>query len=252
MRDERRKFYDKNEKAALAALKKQSEAVAKAAAESEAAALAAIDATEEEIAEAYSRIYTATALYFMAQMWSRYVKKPKPSDKWRKRVVKHITSRGMKARVKDVQASTKRMVKATLKEAAKTPIINAAGEQIGTGLAPEKVASLIRKRWNEKDGINMTRARRIARTETVSAQNWASLEGAKAVQEEGIELVRRWIATNDPPRVRDDHLAAHGQVVGLDEPYYVGGEELDYPGDWMNGSPENTINCRCAEAFDPV
>lgn len=33
-------------------------------------------------------------------------------------------------------------------------------------------------------------------------------------------------------------------MVNSDDNYNVGGEQLEFPGD-PNGSPENTINCRC-------
>jgi hypothetical protein len=39
-------------------------------------------------------------------------------------------------------------------------------------------------------------------------------------------------------------MAADGQVVGLDEPFIVGGEQLMYPGD-PAGSPGNICNCLC-------
>jgi hypothetical protein len=42
--------------------------------------------------------------------------------------------------------------------------------------------------------------------------------------------------------VRPDHADAEGQIVGINESFYVGGEYLDYPGD-DKGSPEQTINC---------
>ena len=37
---------------------------------------------------------------------------------------------------------------------------------------------------------------------------------------------------------------ANGQLRKLDEPFLVGGEELDHPGA-ESGSPENVINCHC-------
>lgn len=55
---------------------------------------------------------------------------------------------------------------------------------------------------------------------------------------------RVWVAILDD-RTRDWHAEADGQEVGIDEPFIVNGEELDYPGD-PNGSDENIINCRCA------
>lgn len=90
------------------------------------------------------------------------------------------------------------------------------------------------------------RATTIARTEVVSSYNSA---GRAIAQQLGPDVVggREWIATRDG-RTREDHADADGQVVAVDEPYDVGGESLDYPGDEA-GSPENTVNCRCTEAY---
>lgn len=84
-------------------------------------------------------------------------------------------------------------------------------------------------------------AETIARTEIISASNFSTVEGWR---QSGVVSTKTWLATLDD-RVRDWHREAHGQTVGLDEPFIVDGEELMYPGD-ANGSAENVINCRCA------
>lgn len=86
------------------------------------------------------------------------------------------------------------------------------------------------------------RAEAIARTETMRAYNAGSTE---IYRDNGVEQ-REWLATLDN-RTRDDHAAADGQIVGIDELFSVGDEDLDYPGD-PSGSPENTIACRCSTA----
>jgi hypothetical protein len=47
-------------------------------------------------------------------------------------------------------------------------------------------------------------------------------------------------------RRRSAHGEADGQRVPLDEPFYVGGENVQFPGD---GSAKNAVNCRCREAY---
>jgi SPP1 gp7 family putative phage head morphogenesis protein len=87
------------------------------------------------------------------------------------------------------------------------------------------------------------RSQTIARTETISATNYAKLEaGGQA----GMR-VKVWITALDE-RTRPWHAEANGQVVDMDEPFIVNGEELMYPGD-KSGSPENIVNCRCTVAF---
>jgi len=86
------------------------------------------------------------------------------------------------------------------------------------------------------------RAERIARTETIRAANKGTLEGYRQA---GVRK-KEWVTALDE-RTREWHAEADGQIVGIDEPFIVGGEQLMYPGD-PNGSPENTINCRCTVA----
>ena len=85
------------------------------------------------------------------------------------------------------------------------------------------------------------RAEMIARTEVGSAQNFGR---ANEMQAQGVEK-RMWVAAF--VNTRDDHAAAHGQVVGVDEPFSVGGEDLMYPQD-PEGSAGETINCMCSVA----
>jgi HK97 family phage portal protein len=87
------------------------------------------------------------------------------------------------------------------------------------------------------------RSQTIARTETISATNYAKLEaGGQA----GMR-VKVWVAAIDE-KVRLTHAEANGQTVSIDEPFIVGGEELMFPGD-KNGSPGEIINCRCTLIF---
>ncbi len=86
------------------------------------------------------------------------------------------------------------------------------------------------------------RALTIARTEIARSFNAGQLEALKQMS-----IPRKmWISQLDD-RVRETHLEAHGQVRGVDAPFLVGGESLMFPLD-PNGSPENTINCRCTLA----
>jgi len=80
----------------------------------------------------------------------------------------------------------------------------------------------------------------IVRTETLGAMNFGHICG---YEQSGVVEGKEWLATMDE-RVRDAHAEADGQIVGMDEPFVVGGEALEYPGD-PAGSPENVINCRC-------
>lgn len=80
----------------------------------------------------------------------------------------------------------------------------------------------------------------IARTEVVGSSNGGAIE---AWRQTTVVSGKQWLATLDD-RVRDAHAAAHGQTVGLDESFTVGGERLDHPGA-EGASADNVVNCRC-------
>jgi len=104
---------------------------------------------------------------------------------------------------------------------------------------------ILRKKFKDMSVVN---AKRIVRTESVNAANYATNQSATDVF--GKEnLQKEWIATFDN-RTRIDHIQANGQVVDMDKKFMVGGEELSYPGD-SSGSAANVINCRCTNAPFP-
>lgn len=96
-------------------------------------------------------------------------------------------------------------------------------------------------------GLSAWRANTIARTETHNAAAFASRYTAETIAAEaGLTLEKKWQPTLDE-RTRPAHMAmATSDYIGIDAPFIVDGEELDYPGD-PSGSPENVINCRCVE-----
>lgn len=82
----------------------------------------------------------------------------------------------------------------------------------------------------------------IARTELVSVGNGAAMVSAKAAGVPGDMKV--WLATPDT-RTRPTHADADGQSVPLDQPFTVGGEDAEYPGD-PGLSLDGRGNCRCS------
>ena len=96
------------------------------------------------------------------------------------------------------------------------------------------------------------RATTIARTEVISANNSGGYQSARATAEvlgaDPAHVVKQWLSTSDS-RTRDSHLEADGQqVLGMDTPFTVGGDSLEYPGD-PAGSGEEVINCRCTALY---
>jgi uncharacterized protein with gpF-like domain len=136
------------------------------------------------------------------------------------------------ARITGIDETTRKLINGVLKKASEE------------GLSIDDTEALLRK---EYASMSSHRARTIARTEIVSASNAGSLQGAMQVS----ALVKKvWIATFDS-ETRDSHAEADWQLRGLDDPFNVGGEQLEYPGD-PSGSAENVINCRCAIGYERI
>jgi uncharacterized protein with gpF-like domain len=91
------------------------------------------------------------------------------------------------------------------------------------------------------DEMTTTRAKLIARTESCSTENFGIVSTYKI---EGVEY-KSWLATLDE-RTRDDHSEAEedNQDIPIDDPFIVGGEEMDYPGD-PDADVGQIANCRC-------
>lgn len=104
-------------------------------------------------------------------------------------------------------------------------------------------------------GISRNRARVTARTEVVSASNYATqAAGERFAEETETDMVKEWISTLDQrtrrrPRDAFDHREPDGQIVPLNQPFLVSGERLMHPGDVSQGASEgNVIECRCTSA----
>lgn len=108
------------------------------------------------------------------------------------------------------------------------------------------VADITRNLQN-KFGWYKYQALRIARTETTTATNYATV---LASQRSELVLEKTWISVQDNRTRRKvyDHLDMNGQKVGEFDKFFVGGEELEYPGD-PKGQAGNIINCRCKVVY---
>jgi uncharacterized protein with gpF-like domain len=84
---------------------------------------------------------------------------------------------------------------------------------------------------------------RIVRTETTTITNSATVMAGNS---SNLELEKMWVSVQDNRTRRHlyDHLDMNGQKVDQYANFFVGGEELEYPGD-IKGAGGNIINCRC-------
>jgi uncharacterized protein with gpF-like domain len=126
-------------------------------------------------------------------------------------------------------------------------------QEVTSGILQGKSCDAIAKSLMTKiPDMGRVSAIRAARTAITEAENAGRQAGAEQLEEKGVILNKRWIATNDD-RTRDAHMEANGQTVGNDEPFIVGGEELMFPGDdSLGASGWNLYNCRCTRATEVV
>lgn len=90
------------------------------------------------------------------------------------------------------------------------------------------------------------RATTIARTETIAAYNGGTQTGMASLGD-AAPGCKQWLASIDF-RTRPTHVDADGQIVSMADPFEVGGESLDYPGD-PAGDAAEVVNCRCTVLY---
>jgi len=99
---------------------------------------------------------------------------------------------------------------------------------------------------------NAPRAEIISATETQAAAEAAKridLDAAAIFAAAQIKAKKTWRTRGDD-RVRPAHAAANGQTLGVDDPFIVMGQRLQYPGDSSLGATAaNVCNCRCSAIY---
>ena len=96
------------------------------------------------------------------------------------------------------------------------------------------------RRLVKEVGMSKTRARLIARTESVMVTN-----AAKFTQSELMPIVMEKTWIHDHPKMpRDWHVALSGKTIDLNEKFNAQGTMMKHPGDPAGGI-ENNANCKC-------
>ncbi len=126
---------------------------------------------------------------------------------------------------------------------ARSDIERALTRSLLTGIMQGESIPNLAKRMKDITNKTLSESIRIARTETTRVENSAKQDVGEQGKKLGFKMKKQWISTSDG-RTRPEHADADGQIVDIDKPFIVGGEELMYPGD-ESGSAWNTINCRC-------
>lgn len=121
-------------------------------------------------------------------------------------------------------------------------------DELTVGIAKGEGIDKLTTRLTDTFDIADRTAATIARTETHGASESTAHTSAQAINAAGFEVTKEWMATGDD-RTRQDHQDADEQVVGIDEPFTVGEDELMFPGD-PDGDADQVVNCRCTALYD--
>lgn len=89
------------------------------------------------------------------------------------------------------------------------------------------------------------RALLVAQNEANTVMNSVDFTNAKSSGKK----YKRWVTEKDS-RVRLSHEEVDETKIPIDDYFHVGNDNLKFPHDYMNGSPENLINCRCTCLYE--
>lgn len=190
-----------------------------------------IDKALEELAPRITNILSEHYRSVIGEFGLRVLRDRMKQDNRFETLVQQFIARRGANRVRQIDTTTKVRIRKLVYQ----------GREQGQGPGP-----LGKTIYDDMAGaFGRNRAATIARTETHNAASYASHE---VVKELGIPNMRKqWCASSDD-RTRGGHSLANGQIVGMDEPFKVGGAKMQYPGD-PAGGPHNVINCRCVVLY---
>lgn len=120
--------------------------------------------------------------------------------------------------------------------------------QITQGILQGESIPTIARRLRNVTDMNRASSIRNARTMTTAAENKGRQDSYVKATEDGVILMRVWVATGDE-RTRAWHMSLNGVEVGVNEPWVNEYGEIMEPGD-PGAHPCNVYNCRCAMKAD--
>jgi len=193
---------------------------------------------KEPIERAMIELYQGTGAYFAAK--TKVILTKADSDVWLEQMARYVRTK-VAERITFITETTADQLKEMIRAALGEVTLDGGGISVSASAIQDALA---------KDFGEMVRWRalRIAQTETMTASNYASKEGAESL---GIEMTKSWMVSG--VNTRDSHYAAQAdnQNIPMDQPFRVAGINCEYPGDPALPAGE-VINCGCYVVYDPV
>lgn len=113
---------------------------------------------------------------------------------------------------------------------------------VSRGIAASESWATVARNINNRMGIGLNRAVRIARTEGHRIACESSYHAQLVAKDKGADIVKQWDATLDD-KTRLSHQQLDGQIREVEEPFEINGNKAQYPGEF--GVASEDINCRC-------
>lgn len=201
-----------------------------------------VEKTKPLLVKQYRMLYNAVGLRFFEKTLTTIKSRKDLRTQWEREVARYLQEEGGK-RIVDINDTTKKRIAAVVEK------------MVAEGKGLRQIAEEITTQFQLAEIIK-NRSLVIAHTETISASNWGSLQGAKT---SGAKVKKEWISTRDSATrtivagAAFDHLLMDSKTAGLDDDFEVpkkdGSFELmAFPGD-PRGSAGNVINCRCVIGY---
>lgn len=193
---------------------------------------------KEPIERAMIELYQGTGAYFAAK--TKVVLTKASNDVWLEQMARYVRTK-VADRITFITDTTADQIK----EMIRTALAEVTLPGGGISVAATAIQEALQKDFGE---MVRWRAIRIAQTETMTASNYASKEGAESL---GIEMTKSWMVSGI--NTRESHYAAQSENQGIpmDQPFSVSGIDCEYPGDPVLPADE-VINCGCYVVYDPV
>ncbi len=197
-------------------------------------ALAQIDVRSEQWEQLYKAMALAIIEDFGEQTWdllkAQKPPKTKAFDPWDQLIQAWIGKMAAE-KITGILDTTKDLIRNVI----------ALGQEEGLGVT--QIAKNIRDRYA---GFSRRRSETIARTETVAASNYGSMEAARQT---GLNPMKVWVSSRDP-RVRDTHKSVDGVTLEMNEEFKVGMDSMMHPGGGSRA--EENVHCRCTLSYRVV
>lgn len=192
----------------------------------------------EPIERAMIELYQQTGAYFAAK--TKVILTKSDSDVWLEQMARYVRTK-VADRITFITETTADQ----LKEMIRTVMTEVTLPGGGVSVTATAIQEALAKDFGE---MVRWRAIRIAQTETMTASNYASKEGAESL---GIEMTKSWMVSG--LNTRESHYAAQAdnQGIPMDQPFRVSGIDCEYPGDPVL-PPGEVINCGCYVVYDPI